>query len=111
MESARKCQITSGAIPGYKAGEDKRFYTDPINAAAVLEIFQRYDGGELLMHIMDDLNKKGIRSHKGKPPHPLVHVFHPAQRKIYRGVHIRRYQSRGRHATDRPERLIRKGAD
>ena len=68
LESARKCQITSGAIPfGYKAGEDKRFYTDPINAAAVLEIFQRYDGGELLTHIMDDLNKKGIRSHKGKP--------------------------------------------
>lgn len=88
LESARKCQITSGAIPfGYKAGEDKRFYTDPINAAAVLEIFQRYDGGELLTHIMEDLNKKGIRSHKGKPL-TRSSMYSILRNERYTGVYI-----------------------
>ena len=88
MESARKCQITSGAIPfGYIAGDDKRFHTDPVAAAAVLEIFQRYDGGELLFHIMDDLNKKGIRSHKGKPL-TRSSMYSILRNERYTGVYI-----------------------
>ena len=88
MESARKCQITSGAIPfGYIAGEDKRFHTDPVAAAAVLEIFQRYDGGELLFHIMDDLNSRGIKTFMGKPLARST-MYSILRNERYTGVYI-----------------------
>ena len=88
MESARKCQITSGAIPyGYIAGEDKRFHADPVAAAAVLEIFQRYDGGELLFHIMDDLNSRGIKTFRGKPLARST-MYSILRNERYTGVYI-----------------------
>ena len=88
MESAHKCQITSGAIPfGYIAGEDKRFHTDPVAAAAVLEIFQRYDGGELLFHIMDDLNSRGIKTFRGKPLARST-MYSILRNERYTGVYI-----------------------
>ena len=88
MESARKCQITSGAIPfGYIAGEDKRFHADPVATAAVLEIFQRYDGGELLFHIMDDLNSRGIKTFRGKPLARST-MYSILRNERYTGVYI-----------------------
>lgn len=67
-ESALKCQVTSAAIPfGYKKGSDKKFYIEPGAAEMVKEIYERYDNGELIFAIMDDVNKRGFKTWQGNP--------------------------------------------
>lgn len=67
-ESALKCQVTSAAIPfGYKKGLDKKFHIEPGAAEMVKEIYERYDSGELIFAIMDDVNKRGFKTWQGNP--------------------------------------------
>ena len=87
-ESALKCQVTSAAIPfGYKKGEDKKYHIDPAAAAMVKEIFERYDNGELLFHIMDICNERGFKTWKGNK-FTRTTMYTILRNERYTGVYI-----------------------
>ena len=66
-ESALKCQVTGGNIAaGYKIGPNKEFLIDPPQAAIVKEIFERYDSGQTVTQIINELNGRGLRTSRGK---------------------------------------------
>ena len=52
---------------GYKIDEERHFILDEMKAPIVKEIFRRYSEGETGTSIMEDLNKRGIKTSKGKP--------------------------------------------
>lgn len=87
-ESALKCQVTSAAIPfGYKKGDDKKFHLEPAAAAMVKEIFERYDNGELIFHIMDDVNARGFKTWQGNP-FTRNSMYTVLRNERYTGVYI-----------------------
>ena len=64
-DNASRCQVT-GSIPyGYRRGQDGRYELDPDQADIVREIFARVLSGEKLIHIADDLNRRGFRTKTG----------------------------------------------
>lgn len=67
LNNAENCKITYGQLPfGYKKGEDGRFAIDEDRAAVVREIFSRVACGEAFMDIARDLNRRGIKTGRGK---------------------------------------------
>lgn len=64
-DNARKC-IVNGALPlGYRKGEDGRYAIDEPQAEIVREIFQRVGAGEAIISIVNDFNRRGLRTKKG----------------------------------------------
>lgn len=67
LYNAEHCKV-NGALPlGYKKGDDGRFAIDPVGAAIVHEIFEKYAAAVPLSEIAADLNARGFRSSHGKP--------------------------------------------
>ena len=64
-DNASRCLVT-GSIPyGYRRGQDGRYELDPDQALIIREIYGRILSGEKLIHIADDLNRRGFRTKTG----------------------------------------------
>ena len=62
-ENALKAQSNGGPIPlGYVIGPERKLIVDPPAALIVQEIFERYADGETIKKILDDLNRRGIKT-------------------------------------------------
>ena len=68
-ENALKCKYNGGiSVPyGYRIDEERRYQLDPVTAPIALEIFTRYAGGESATSIIDDLNRRGLKTSRGAP--------------------------------------------
>lgn len=65
-DNAVQCRVTSSLPLGYKRGSDGKYAIDEETAPIVREIFMRIADGELKAHIADDLNRRSIKTSKGK---------------------------------------------
>lgn len=67
-ENALKAKFNGGPIPlGYRIDENQHYQIDPTTAPVVQEAFRRYADGEGMRALCDELNRKGIRTGRGKP--------------------------------------------
>ncbi|MEA4895251.1 MAG: recombinase family protein [Oscillospiraceae bacterium] len=67
-ENALKGKNNGGGIPlGYLLGDNQKLEVDPLTAPIVLEIFQRYAGGETVRTIIESLNGRGLQTKRNKP--------------------------------------------
>ena len=67
-ENALKGKNNGGSIPlGYLLGKDQKLAIDPVTAPLVQEVFQRYADGEIVRTIIEDFNRRGLRTRTGKP--------------------------------------------
>ena len=65
IESAKKGKLLSGHVPiGYKC-IDQHLYPDPEVAPHITWAFQAYAKGTPKKEIVEELNRRGLRSHKG----------------------------------------------
>ena len=65
-ENALKCKYNGGALPiGYTTDSEQHYQIDPLTAPDVLEAFTHYAEGSTMQEITDEMNIKGIRTHKG----------------------------------------------
>lgn len=64
--------LSNGSNPGlgYRVTADKKFEVDEAAAEVVREIYRRYDGGETVTEIINDLNRRGIKTSLGRPFKP-----------------------------------------
>lgn len=66
-ESAEKGYWCGGSVPyGYKA-ENHRLVPDEKTAPIIRYVFEEYANGTSKKEIIDELNRRGVRSQKGKP--------------------------------------------
>ena len=66
-ENALKCKTNGGTLPlGYCSDNEQNIVIDPITAAIPIEIFTRYDNGESIKEICDELNSRGLKTRNGK---------------------------------------------
>ena len=66
-ENALKCKTNGGTLPlGYCSDNEQNILIDPITAAIPIEIFTRYDNGESIKEICDELNSRGLKTRNGK---------------------------------------------
>ena len=66
-ENALKGRNNGGGIPlGYLLGNEQKLVLDPVTAPIVREIFQRYADGEIVRTIVEDFNRRGLKTKKGK---------------------------------------------
>lgn len=67
-ENAIQGKFIGGAIPfGFKLDALKHYTIDTEKAPIVVEIFRRYAGGDSIMSIVDDLNRRGFTTGQGRP--------------------------------------------
>ena len=68
-ENAMKVKNNDGGIPlGYVLNhQTQKLEIDPVTAPLVVEIFNRYADGETVRSIVDDLNRRGLRTRRGRP--------------------------------------------
>lgn len=65
-DNASKCMV-NGSLPlGYVRGADGRYAIHEAEAETVREIFSRVIAGDRHCEIIDDLNRRGIRTKKGR---------------------------------------------
>lgn len=64
-DNAEKCIVNGPAPLGYRRGKDGRAEIIPEEAETVREIFRRVSEGEMLIRIVEDLNRRGIRTKHG----------------------------------------------
>ncbi|MBO6262813.1 MAG: recombinase family protein, partial [Clostridia bacterium] len=65
-ENALKGKLNGGSIPmGYRMTKEKSLEIDEETAPIVLEVFNRYNGGENMTTIAHDLSIRGIKSQTG----------------------------------------------
>lgn len=65
MDNAQQCKV-NGSIPfGYRRGEDGHYEIDERSAPIIREIFGRVAAGETKAHIVDDLNRREIKTKTG----------------------------------------------
>ena len=70
-ENALKGRNNGGGIPlGYLLGNEQKLVLDPVTAPIVREIFQRYADGEIVCTIVEDFNRRGLKTKNGKPFSP-----------------------------------------
>ncbi len=70
-ENALKGRNNGGGIPlGYLLGDEQKLALDPVTAPIVREIFQRYADGEIVRTIVEDFNRRGLKTKNGKPFSP-----------------------------------------
>lgn len=66
-DNAEKC-LVCGSLPyGYMRGEDGKFAIREDQAAIIREIFSRVADGEAFVSLINDLNRRGLRTKSGKP--------------------------------------------
>lgn len=65
-DSALERKVLSFPTYGYKRGIDGKFAIDPDTAPIVQRIFNEYASGKPYMEIIDDLNRDGFKTGKGK---------------------------------------------
>lgn len=66
-DNALQNKTVGGSVPfGYKLDENGNYILDEDTAFIAREIFARYAAGEKAVTICEDLNKRGIRTSKGK---------------------------------------------
>lgn len=66
-DNALQGKASGGPIPyGLKLDKEKHFIIDDDTAPIVREIFSRYNSGEKVIDIINDLNFRGLRTSKGK---------------------------------------------
>lgn len=67
-ENALKGKMNGGQIPlGYLLGKDKKLEVDPLNAPVIVEIFERYADGETVRTIVEDFNRRNLKTSQNKP--------------------------------------------
>lgn len=68
-ENALKAKNNGGGIPlGYVLNhQTQKLEIDPVTAPLVVEIFNRYADGETVRSIVDDFNRRGLRTRRGRP--------------------------------------------
>lgn len=67
-QNAEKCKYNGGTMTyGYKVDENGYYALDEEKAPIVKEIFDRIADGETAISVCEDLNKRGIRTIRGKP--------------------------------------------
>lgn len=67
-ENALKAKFNGGPVPlGYWIDENQHYQIDPTMAPVVQEAFRRYADGEGMRTLCEELNRKGIRTGRGKP--------------------------------------------
>lgn len=64
-DSAQQCKALAGIPFGFKKGPDGCYAIDEERAEIVREIFNRILSGESQASVMDDLNRRGIRTSRG----------------------------------------------
>ena len=70
-ENALKGRNNGGGIPlGYLLGDEQKLVIDPVTAPLVREIYQRYADGEIVRTIVEDFNRRGLKTKNGKPFSP-----------------------------------------
>ena len=86
--NAEKC-LSNGSNPGlgFKVKEDRSFYVDEDEAAIVREIYERYARGETKTEIINDLNKRQIKTSLGREfkPNSLTKLL---TNKRYIGIYL-----------------------
>ena len=63
--NAERCMVTGSLPYGYTKGPDGRYAIHPEQAEVVREIYARVISGEYLSRIIDDLNRRGLRTKSG----------------------------------------------
>lgn len=67
-ENALKAKFNGGPVPlGYRIDENQHYQIDPTMAPVVQEAFRRYADGEGMKALCEELNRRGIRTGRGKP--------------------------------------------
>ena len=67
LDNAAQCKV-NGALPlGYRKSSDGHYEIDPVGAAVVREIYDKYLADVPFCEIAADLNARGVRSVYGKP--------------------------------------------
>lgn len=67
-ENALKAKFNGGPVPlGYRINENQHYQIDPTMAPVVREAFRRYADGEGMKALCEELNRRGIRTGRGKP--------------------------------------------
>ncbi len=64
-DSAQQCRALGFPPLGYKKGPDGKFAIDEPNAEIVREIFRRVLAGEAQIDIINDLNRRGLKTSRG----------------------------------------------
>lgn len=74
-ENALKGKLNGGSIPmGYRLTKEKSLEIDEETAPIVLEVFTRYNDGEKMTAIANDLSLRGVKSkHGGKITLNIIH--------------------------------------
>ena len=66
-ENALKMKFNGGVIPlGYRINSAQEYEIEPAGAAIVREIFQRYADGCSVREIVENLNRRGLRTSRGR---------------------------------------------
>lgn len=66
-ENALKCKYNGSHVPfGFYIDEDRHYQADESKVPIVNEIYERYAHGETSKSIVDDLNRRGIKTSIGK---------------------------------------------
>lgn len=65
-DNAMKCMTTGGIPLGYRRDTDGRYAIVESEAEIVKEIYRRVRDGDLLAHIIADLNLRGVKTKTGK---------------------------------------------
>ena len=65
MDNAKKCMVNGKISYGFRKGSDGRYEIVPEEAEIVREIFYRIIDGWQQRDILDDLNRRGIKTHGG----------------------------------------------
>lgn len=67
-ENALKAKFNGGPVPlGYRIDENQHYQIDPVMAPIVQEAFRRYADGEGMKALCEELNRRGIRTGRGRP--------------------------------------------
>lgn len=86
-ESALKCQCVGGKrVFGYKVNEEKKFEIDSSTAPYVKKIFTKYNNGEKIVDICDELNSLGIKTSSGTKFNKSS-LWHMLRNEKYIGVY------------------------
>lgn len=65
-DNALQGKASGGPVPyGLKLSEDKHYLIDEDKSVVVREIFNRYAAGDMIVDIIWDLNRRGLRTAKG----------------------------------------------
>lgn len=88
IDNAKNGFVNGGVIPfGYRKGEDGKYAIDPEKGAIVEEIFRRVATGEMFADIFRDLNRRGIKTARGREwnKHSFQILLHNER---YKGIYI-----------------------